>query len=319
MRSMVCLWAVLYAHIFGMGIVPGYGQEAMDEGFVAYLATWGEKGSGLGQFREPQGISVGPGGFLYVADTGNHRIQKFDPTGRVVGEIGGIGWEKELFDHPVALSAKNGLDVFVADYFNQRIERYDKDLHYLASFLSSEEWAEHLRFGFPIDVDISNQGELFCLDAENHRVLKLDVFGEPQLSFGDFDAGEGRLVEPRRMMVSGQDRVYVSDEEEGRIVVFDIHGNYLVTLGEGVLEKPMGMAEMAPGLLLVVDEEKKSVFVFQGLGGLVGSFGGEEVVGRAFAEPVDVACWRDRVYVLDKKRCVVDVFLWNPDEEKRIR
>lgn len=319
MRSVVCLSAALCVYTFGMGIISGYGQEAMGDSFVTYLTTWGERGSGPGQFVEPQRISVGPGGFLYVADTGNQRVQKFDPAGRFVAEIGGFGWGKEQFDSPVALSAKNGLDVFVADYFNQRIERYDKDLNYLASFLSSEEWPEHLRFGFPIDVDISNQGELFCLDGENHRVLKLDVLGEPQLSFGDFDAGEGRLVQPQRMMVSGQDRVYVSDGQEGRVVVFDVHGNYLFTLGEGVLEKPMGTAEIAQGFLLVVDVGKRRVFVFRGLRRLVGSFGGGEEMGVFFEEPVDVACWRGRIYVLDKKRNVVDVFRWTYREETEPR
>ena len=81
MRGIVGLLAILYVCTLGMGIVSGYGQEAMGEGFVVYLATWGEKGSGLGQFGEPQGISVGPGGFLYVADTENHRIQVFATDG----------------------------------------------------------------------------------------------------------------------------------------------------------------------------------------------------------------------------------------------
>lgn len=293
-----------------MGVDLLYSQEIPQRGLVKFLASWGERGSGPGEFKEPQGISVDPSGFLYVADTGNHRIEKLDPTGRFVAEIGGFGWEKEQFDEPVALSARNGLDVFVADYYNQRIERYDKDLHYLASFRPSEDWPEHLRFGFPLCVDISSQGELFCLDGENHRILKLDVLGNPQLSFGDFDAGEGRLVAPHRLFVSGQKKVYVSDEEEGRVVAFDIHGNFLNALGEDVLERPMGVAEITPDFLLVADVGKRRVSVFRESGEFVGSFGTGEEMGFAFEEPVDVAFWRNRVYVLDRKRSAVDVFEW---------
>ena len=38
---------------------------------------WGEEGAGPGQFDGPMGIAAGPTNEIYVADTGNHRIQKF--------------------------------------------------------------------------------------------------------------------------------------------------------------------------------------------------------------------------------------------------
>jgi tripartite motif-containing protein 71 len=41
------------------------------------LTTWGSEGSGDGQFGEPGGIAVDGAGNVYVADTGNNRVQKF--------------------------------------------------------------------------------------------------------------------------------------------------------------------------------------------------------------------------------------------------
>ena len=41
------------------------------------LGLWGEAGSGEGQFRGPFGLIVSSGG-IYVSDTRNQRIQKFD-------------------------------------------------------------------------------------------------------------------------------------------------------------------------------------------------------------------------------------------------
>jgi hypothetical protein len=41
------------------------------------IARWGEKGTGPGQFNCPKGIAAGLTNEIYVADTGNHRIQKF--------------------------------------------------------------------------------------------------------------------------------------------------------------------------------------------------------------------------------------------------
>lgn len=297
---------------------PLFGQEDSNRVFVRYVTTWGEKGSGSGQFKDPRGLSVDPSGFLYVADTGNQRVQKFDPFGRFVTKIGGFGWDEEQFDGPVAVSSRNGLDVFVADIYNQRIERYDKDLYYLATLNSSEEWAEYLQFGFPSDVALFTTGELFCLDGENHRVLKLDVLGYPQRSFGGFDSGDGRLIHPRRLAVSDQGNVYVSDwEPPGRIVVFDVYGNYRFTFGEGILDVPSGLAVLPDETILATDGALKNVFVFQKSGGLLGYFEGTREAGVRFEEPVDVAFWRNRLFVLDAERCTVDVFQWIFTEEKR--
>jgi hypothetical protein len=159
-----------------------------------------------------------------------------------------------------------------------------------------------------MDVELSSQGELFCLDGENHRVLKLDVLGNPQLSFGDFDSGEGRLAGPRRLLVTDTGRIYVSDEEQHRIVVFDIHGNYLHHLGEDILDRPSGMAWLSPATLIVVDGGKRKVIIFHPSGAVMGSIDADTGKEAVLVEPADVAVWKARIYVLDKKRNCIHVY-----------
>ncbi len=52
-----------------------------------WLKSWGEPGSGPGQFNTPHSIAVDDEGKMYVADRGNGRIQVFDADGKFLREI----------------------------------------------------------------------------------------------------------------------------------------------------------------------------------------------------------------------------------------
>ena len=61
-------------------VVSSYGGNRVDE--FSLIGTWlsrfGSQGTGNGQFESPNGIAIGPGGKIYVADAGNNRVQVFD-------------------------------------------------------------------------------------------------------------------------------------------------------------------------------------------------------------------------------------------------
>jgi DNA-binding beta-propeller fold protein YncE len=54
------------------------------------LHSWGEPGSGPGQFNLPHNICCDGDGWLYVADRENHRIQVFDTDGRYETQINNL-------------------------------------------------------------------------------------------------------------------------------------------------------------------------------------------------------------------------------------
>jgi hypothetical protein len=56
-----------------------------------FLKTWGQTGSGQGQFKGIRGIASDATGNIYVADAGNNRIQVFDGEGTFKSEITNIG------------------------------------------------------------------------------------------------------------------------------------------------------------------------------------------------------------------------------------
>ncbi len=61
-----------------------------------FLKTWGQTGSGQGQFNGIRGLVSDAAGNLYVADAGNKRIQVFDGEGTFKSEIRNVGTPQAL-------------------------------------------------------------------------------------------------------------------------------------------------------------------------------------------------------------------------------
>ncbi len=256
------------------------------------------------KLKQPKGISVDLSGMIYVADSENNRILKFDKEGKLIKTVGGFGWEKEQFYTPFDIAASSGLDVFVADYNNHRIQRYDKDLNYISSLYSDKNWDDQLQFAYPKSVAVSIHGDLFLIDSENIRILKFNSFGEPELSFGDYAQGKGRLIDPVQIAVSADDKIYVSDRAADRIKVFDYFGNYLTEIGTGVLDKPTGVFYSRRKLLFVVDSGNSMIRSFDPKGHCV--FQCSKISSsNEFKNLVDMVTFEDRLFVLDQDQIYV--------------
>src|SRR5438045_521940 len=57
------------------------------------LREFGYTGSGPGEFNSPTFVAVDPSSHnIVVSDTGNSRVQIFDPAGNYLGEFGSAGY-----------------------------------------------------------------------------------------------------------------------------------------------------------------------------------------------------------------------------------
>ena len=55
----------------------GWGETSSNPSEGVFVSKWGSEGTSNGQFDAPMGIAVASDGSVYVAERGNHRIQKF--------------------------------------------------------------------------------------------------------------------------------------------------------------------------------------------------------------------------------------------------
>jgi DNA-binding beta-propeller fold protein YncE len=82
----------------------------------------GRPGSGGGQFDRPTGVAVDSGGKVYVADTNNHRVQKFTSTGAFLSQLGAFGGGGGQFNQPTGVAVNSDGDIYVLDRGNNRIQ-----------------------------------------------------------------------------------------------------------------------------------------------------------------------------------------------------
>jgi DNA-binding beta-propeller fold protein YncE len=115
-------------------------------------------------------VAVAPSGNVYVSDTGNDRVQYFDPTGSFLGKWGSSGAGDGLFSGPVGISvAPGGGKVYVVDWCNYRVQYFTA----LGYFMGK--WGSHGsgegQFDDPRYGAISRDGcRLYVTDSWNHRV-----------------------------------------------------------------------------------------------------------------------------------------------------
>src|SRR5262245_12417006 len=122
--------AVLGATLLLPGIAAAQAGSTAEEkrpNVVPPLSQFGSWGSAKGQFASPRAAAVSATNRIYIADTGNHRIQVFLSDGTSVACWGkrGSGPSEFLFPSGIAVGADG--DVFVSDTGNDRIQVFDPD------------------------------------------------------------------------------------------------------------------------------------------------------------------------------------------------
>lgn len=172
----------------------------------------------FGEFNNASGFCYSNAGFFYVTDSHSNEVFKVDTLGNIHKSIGGYGWSASTFDNPICVYT-NILNVFVTDYNNNRIQIFDKDLNYITEIVNND----NISFKFPIAAQISKQGDIFILDSDNKRILKLNSNGEFLLSIGDYDAGNFQLDSPTSFCIYNDSFIIVSNKNE--LFIFDLFGN----------------------------------------------------------------------------------------------
>ncbi|RMG69816.1 MAG: hypothetical protein D6722_09540 [Bacteroidetes bacterium] len=173
---------------------------------------------------------------ILLLDQENSRLYKYlASTGYdSVLTIGGKANRIEGFLHPVEMVARNRQTLFLLDDIQRRLFMLNPNLR----VGESVDFADFRPGGrpwtgeevYPVSFDVAPGGEMFVLNQLNNRVLKINLFGEVETTFGGLDYGEGALYDPVAVLVDDRNYVYVVDTLAQQLTVFDLFGVYRYTL-----------------------------------------------------------------------------------------
>ena len=131
-------------------------------GYNGVPGTPGMSGSGNGQCNRPYSVSVDNSGNIYVADTFNNRVQKFDSSGNYLFQFGKPGSGNGQFNQPQGVTVDSGGNIYVADAGNSRIQKFDSNGAYLLQFGSSG--SGNGQFSYLDVIKADSSGSVYAVD-----------------------------------------------------------------------------------------------------------------------------------------------------------
>jgi sugar lactone lactonase YvrE len=182
-----------------------------------------------GEFKDPHGLAGDADGNVYVADTGNSRIQKLSHAGEPLMQIGHLGSANGELKNPFGIVVERDGSILVADTGNHRIERFSATGEFLETWGS--QGSNPGQFLYPQGITVDNGGNIYVADFANHRIQKFTKHGKLIATWGQLGSLPGQFNYPSSLAIDGKNRLWVTDLLNHRLQAFTLGGQLIGKFG----------------------------------------------------------------------------------------
>ena len=237
-----------------------------------FVVEFGAKGEREAQFAETLFMAFGPDSAIYIVDTDNFRIQKFNEIGNFLFHIQMETDSEFRFINPTAVTVGTDRSIYVMDWmfvqisdpnlqttlepkifnYGPCIHKFDAQGAFVASY-PIQDFSQQIApleaaspgldadGNYALIIPQGNTKRAFLLTVDANRnlyvcdsgtVYKLSSEGEPVARYPLAQQGTGRLVHPVDMTVDAAGNLYVVDEKGHRVLKYSTEGKFLRAFGE---------------------------------------------------------------------------------------
>ncbi len=232
------------------------------DGAGTFLRETGGFGRETGQFNRPTYIATDHGLNVYVVDTQNKRVQRFDRDLNFISTIGiEPGDDFSGFGLLEGIAVASGGELLISDIEDDHVIKLDNFYTYSRTFGGYGYGQGSLRD--PLGICVDRKENVYVADSQNDRVAIYDLFGNFWKSLG-----EKTLRKPSGVTVGEGNLIYVANTQKNSISIFDQKGDLVLEYGTwgsgmGNFSKPTDLKVGKDDRLFVVDSGNSRICVFE--------------------------------------------------------
>ncbi len=220
----------------------------------------GRFGWQIGEFDRPMDIAF-DGLRMYIADSGNNRIQRYSTVERIFSIIAGEKADKSenilgLYS-PQGIAVDSKGNVFIVDTWNNRILKTDPLGRLLMEIGGSN------RLNKPLGAMVDSFGNIYVCDTGNNRICKFDFSGLQIAVWGSSGKDKGQFQHPTSIAQDRAKNIYIVDQGNARIQVFNRDLAYIGEFGQDKLKQPYDIVVDSEYRAYITDMLSSTVEVFK--------------------------------------------------------
>jgi sugar lactone lactonase YvrE len=232
-----------------------------------------QRTAGLGQFWSLRGVAIGPDGAIYVADSGNFRVQVLANRGPIASVGGDFGTPSFLGD-PTGVAVDSHSNLYVTQLSDTDVKVFSPAGTLLRTIVGPQGSGPG-RFTLPYGIAIDNRDDVYVSYELLNEVEKFNADGRLLAVWGAPGQGNVHFNYPRGIALDSGGNVYVTNLfganlRQGTIEKIAPNGSQVqvFTLPD-FLSSPLGVAVDPAGNVYVTDEMNEHIVKFSPSGAVL--------------------------------------------------